>query len=151
MVVSPSASSANSTPFKSVFLNASLLKVVITYISAEATGALENVILFKSPDPSLPTVNAFEAPGFCLTLFTNTCKPFSPPAGITASVFLDNNSGSNDVHIVKNATIPAGSSLEVMAGNKLVVQNSGSAGDVIRVSAGTASACDATISVLEDV
>ena len=72
-------------------------------------------------------------------------------AGITASVFLDNNSGSNDVHIVKNATIPAGSSLEVMAGNKLVVQNSGSAGDVIRVSAGTASACDATISVLEDV
>ena len=40
-----------------------------------------NVILFKSPDPSLPTVNAFEAPGFCLTLFTNTCKPFSPPAG----------------------------------------------------------------------
>ena len=72
-------------------------------------------------------------------------------AGITASVFLDNNSGSNDVHIVKNATIPAGSSLEVMAGNKLVVQNSGSAGDVIRVSAGTASACDATISVLEDL
>ena len=72
-------------------------------------------------------------------------------AGRTASVFLDNNSGSNDVHIVKNATIPAGSSLEVMAVNKLVVQNSGSAGDVIRVSAGTASACDATISVLEDV
>ena len=72
-------------------------------------------------------------------------------AGITASVFLDNNSGSNDVHIVKNATIPAGSSLEVMAGNKLVVQNSGSAGDVIRVSAGTASAWDASISVLEDV
>ena len=72
-------------------------------------------------------------------------------AGITASVFLDNNSGSNDVHIVKNATIPAGSSLEVMAGNKLVVQNNGSAGDVIRVSSNTATAIDATISVLEDV
>ena len=72
-------------------------------------------------------------------------------AGITASVFLDNNSGSNDVHIVKDATIPAGSSLEVMAGNKLVLQNSGSAGDVLRVSAGTASACDAVVSVLEDV
>ncbi len=72
-------------------------------------------------------------------------------AGITASVFLDNNAGSNDVHIVKNATIPAGSSLEVMAGNKLVLQNSGSAGDVLRVSSGTASACDAVVSVLEDV
>jgi len=55
---------------------------VMTYISSEAAGASVNVILFKSPDPSLPTVNAFEAPGFCLTLFTNTCKPFSPPAGI---------------------------------------------------------------------
>ena len=72
-------------------------------------------------------------------------------AGITASVFLDNNSGSNDVHIVKNATIPAGSSLEVMAGNKLVLQNTGSAGDILKVSAGTASACDVVISVLEDV
>ena len=72
-------------------------------------------------------------------------------AGITASVFLDNNSGSNDVHIVKNATIPAGSSLEVMAGNKLVLQNTGSAGDILKVSAGTASACDVIVSVLEDV
>ena len=71
--------------------------------------------------------------------------------GITASVFLDNNSGSNDVHIVKNATIPAGSSLEVMAGNKLVLQNTGSAGDILKVSAGTASACDVIVSVLEDV
>ena len=71
--------------------------------------------------------------------------------GITASVFLDNNAGSNDVHIVKNATIPAGSSLEVMAGNKLVLQNTGSAADVLRVSAGTATACDVVVSVLEDV
>jgi hypothetical protein len=71
--------------------------------------------------------------------------------GITASVFLDNNAGSNDVHIVKNATIPAGSSLEVMAGNKLVLQNTGSAADVLRVSAGTSSACDVVVSVLEDV
>ena len=71
--------------------------------------------------------------------------------GITASVFLDNNAGSNDVHIVKNASIPAGSSLEVMAGNKLVLQNTGSAADVLRVSAGTATACDVVVSVLEDV
>jgi hypothetical protein len=71
--------------------------------------------------------------------------------GVTASVFLDNFSGSNDVFIVKDATIPAGSSLEVMAGNKIVVQGDGSANDVIRVSSGTASAVDAIVSVLEDV
>ena len=72
-------------------------------------------------------------------------------AGITASVFLDNEDGSNDVYIVKNATIPAGSSLEVMSGNKLVVQNDGSNADVLRVDSSRASSLDATITVLEDV
>jgi len=72
-------------------------------------------------------------------------------SGITADVFLDNYDGSNDVYIVKNASIPAGSSLEVMAGNKLVVQGDGSTNDAIRVSASTATSLDCTISVLEDV
>jgi len=72
-------------------------------------------------------------------------------SGITASVFLDNEDGSNDVYIVKGASIPAGSSLEVMAGNKLVVQNDGSNADVLRVESSRASSLDATITVLEDV
>ena len=71
--------------------------------------------------------------------------------GVTASVFLDNYTGSNDVYIVKDAIIPAGSSLEVMSGNKIVLQHTGSAGDVLRVSSNTATSIDATISVLEDV
>ena len=71
--------------------------------------------------------------------------------GITADVFLDNYDGTNDVYIVKGASIPAGSSLEIMAGNKIVVQNNGTTGDVIRVSAGTGSSLDATVTVLEDV
>ena len=73
-------------------------------------------------------------------------------AGITCDVFIDALGGaSDDVYIVKDASIPAGSSLEVMSGNKLVLQNDGSAGDVLRISAGTATACDAIVSVLEDV
>ena len=71
--------------------------------------------------------------------------------GVTASVFLDNYDGTNDVYIVKDATIPAGSSLEVMSGNKLVVQGDGSTNDVVRVSSGSSNAVDATVSVLEDV
>ena len=72
-------------------------------------------------------------------------------AGVTSSVFLDNEDGSNDVFIVKDATVPAGSSLEVMAGNKIVVQNDGSNADVVRVSCNTGSSLDALITVLEDV
>ena len=71
--------------------------------------------------------------------------------GVTASVFLDNEDGSNDVFIVKDATVPAGSSLEVMAGNKIVVQNDGSNADVVRVSCAAGASFDALITVLEDV
>ena len=72
-------------------------------------------------------------------------------SGVTASVFLDNYDGSNDVYIVKDATVPAGASLEIMSGNKVVVMGDGTTNDVIRVSASSSSAIDATVSVLEDV
>jgi hypothetical protein len=72
-------------------------------------------------------------------------------SGVTASVFLDNYDGSNDVYIVKDASIPAGSSLEVMSGNKIVLQGDGTTNDAIRVSASTSASVDATVSVLEDV
>ena len=72
-------------------------------------------------------------------------------SGITADVFLDNHSGSNDVYIVKGATIPAGSSLEVMSGNKLVLQGNGTANDILKMTSSTASAADGIVSVLEDV
>ena len=72
-------------------------------------------------------------------------------SGITGSIFIDNEDGSNDVYIVKDATIPAGASLEVMAGNKLVLQNDGSNADNLEGICNTASALDVTVSVLEDV
>jgi hypothetical protein len=53
--------------------------------------------------------------------------------------------------LVKDATIPAGSSLEVVSGGKIVVQGNGSANDAVRLSCGTATSLDAVIAVLEDV
>ena len=72
-------------------------------------------------------------------------------SGITGSIFIDNEDGSNDVFIVKDATIPAGAALEVMSGNKLVLQNDGSNGDNLEALASAANALDVTVSVLEDV
>ena len=72
-------------------------------------------------------------------------------SGITASIFLDNEDGSNDVYIVKDATIPAGAALEVMSGNKLVLQNDGTNGDNLEALASAANSLDVTVSVLEDV
>ena len=73
-------------------------------------------------------------------------------AGVTGSVFLDAYGGSSgDVYLVKDATVPAGSALEVISGGKVVVQGDGVTNDVIRVSCSTASSLDTTVSVLEDV
>ena len=72
-------------------------------------------------------------------------------SGITASIFIDNEDGSNDVYIVKDASIPAGASLEVMSGNKLVLQNDGSNGDNLEAIASAANSVDVTVSILQDV
>ena len=72
--------------------------------------------------------------------------------GVTASVFLDTEEGSStDVYLVKDATIPAGAALEVISGGKLVLMGDGSNNDVVKLSCSTASALDATISILQDV
>ena len=72
-------------------------------------------------------------------------------SGVTIDIFIDNEDGSNDVYIVKGASIPAGASLEVMAGNKLVLQNDGTNGDNLEALASAANSVDVTVSVLEDV
>jgi len=72
--------------------------------------------------------------------------------GVTASVFLDAHAGSaGDVYLIKDATVPAGASLEVVSGGKIVMQGDGTNNDVIRISCGTATSLDAVVSVLEDV
>ena len=72
-------------------------------------------------------------------------------SGVTIDIFIDNEDGSNDVYIVKGASIPAGASLEVMSGNKLVLMNDGTNGDNLEALASAASSVDVTVSVLEEV
>ena len=55
--------------------------------------------------------------------------------------------GSTDVHLVKNVPIPAGSTLKVISGQKIVAE----AADVLKVSCSAASSVDAILSILEDV
>ena len=54
-------------------------------------------------------------------------------------------SGADDVFIVKQAPIPVGSSIEVMAGNKVVME----AADILQFQSDTSSSLDVTISMLE--
>ena len=66
-------------------------------------------------------------------------------ASITVNVQLINNDGDN-VHIVKSAIVPVGSSLVAVGGDQKIVMN---ASDILRITASQASAADVTLSVLE--
>jgi len=65
---------------------------------------------------------------------------------ITASVYITNS--SLNYYIIKDVTIPAGSSLQVLDGGaKFVVQS----GDRLFVISNTASSIDAIVSVVDDI
>ena len=72
-------------------------------------------------------------------------------SGIFADLYIDNEDGSNDVYLVKDAVIPPGTALEVMSGNKLVLMNDGSNADVLKALCSATNSLDVTVSILEDV
>lgn len=69
----------------------------------------------------------------------------------TVGIFLDNYDATNDGYIVKDLKVPGNTTVEIMQGNKLVLMNNGSAGDIIRAEASAGSSIDVVLSVLEDV
>ena len=70
-------------------------------------------------------------------------------ASVTADAKIVSNTDDTevnaDVHIVKDIPLPAGSSVEVMAGNKIVLQ----ATDEVWVSGSATDAVDAVLSIME--
>ena len=65
---------------------------------------------------------------------------------ITVEVYI--NDGSDDIHIVKDEQIPAGSSLQVLDGGAKIVMVSG---DALKVKSNTASSADVWVSVADTI
>ena len=67
-------------------------------------------------------------------------------SAVTASVYI--NDGTNDIYLIKDAPIPAGSALQVLDGGaKFVVQNN----DALKVISDTPSSLDVWISTVDDI
>ena len=66
-------------------------------------------------------------------------------SAVTASAEVLDSSASTDAFIVKDAPIPSGSSLQVISGQKVILET----GDYVCVTA--SGACDVVCSILEDV
>ena len=65
---------------------------------------------------------------------------------VTTSVTVIDSSNSNETsHVVKDAPIPVGGSLEIMSGNKIILE----ASDIIKVDCSVADKVSATLSIME--
>ena len=65
---------------------------------------------------------------------------------VTASVTVIDSSNSNETsHVIKDAPIPVGSSIEIMSGNKIILE----ASDIIKVDCSVADKVSATLSIME--
>jgi len=63
---------------------------------------------------------------------------------VNVDLYVVTNSG-DDVYLINNAPVPAGSSLELISGSKIILESS----DVLRARAETATSLDITVSYLE--
>tara|TARA_R100001163_G_scaffold439_1_gene643 strand:+ start:699 stop:1040 length:342 start_codon:yes stop_codon:yes gene_type:complete len=65
---------------------------------------------------------------------------------VTVSVTIVDSSNSNETsHVVKDAPVPVGSSIEIMSGNKIILE----ASDIIKVDCSVADKISATMSIME--
>lgn len=93
---------------------------------------------------------------------TSPTEVYTPPSGkksiviemdvanvsssaITVNVYITKS--GQDYHVVKNAPIPYGSSLQVISGQKLVLVD----GDSLKIISSTAASVDVVTSILEDI
>ena len=98
-------------------------------------------------DASLVTV--YTVPSSTTTVIIGLTISNVKGAAVTADAQLvtASSSGENadDVYIAKDIQLPTGSSVEIMAGNKIVLQS----GDIIKVKASVVDGVDALLSVME--
>jgi hypothetical protein len=92
-------------------------------------------------DTALATV--YTVPGSTTTVVIGLTLANVTSAAITADVQLV--TSGDDPYIVKDIPIPAGSSVEVMSGNKIVMETT----DILKVLGSATNSVDATLSIME--
>ena len=98
-------------------------------------------------DASLVTV--YTVPSSTTTVIIGLTVANVKGASVTADaqIVTASSSGENadDVYVVKDIPLPSGSSIEVMSGNKIVLET----GDIVKVKGSTTDAVDAILSIME--
>ncbi len=93
---------------------------------------------------SLSTTNVLSAGASATLILLSVMVSNKTGSSANVDVYLVTNTG-DDVYLIRNAPVPAGSSLEIISGNKIIMEPS----DVLRARADTATALDIAVSYLE--
>ncbi len=74
----------------------------------------------------------------------NICN-ITTSSDITVTVEIDAAAPADDINLVKNLPIPTGASIEIMSGNKMILN----AGDALKITSDTANSVDVLLSIVE--
>ena len=90
------------------------------------------------------TVGIYTAPASTTTVVIGITMAYTSGSGVNVGVGITRAS-AEDIKLLKNAPLPQGSSLEFMAGNKVVLETN----DQINVDSDTNSSVDAALTIME--
>ena len=91
-------------------------------------------------------VDLYTVPSATTTIVLGLTLCNKTSSAVTATVQFQDTSASNaDFQVIDTVSIPARTSLELLSGQKYVLETT----DVLRVKAGTGSALDATLGIME--
>ena len=112
---------------------------------------MADIVTTALPNTANANSDLYTVPANCDAVIIGMLLSNKSGQSVNADVMIEVQSGQGeDVYLIKGVQVPAGASLEVISG-KVVVANTGSGtGDTVQVRCDTASALDATVSVLEN-
>jgi|TARA_Y100000310_G_scaffold123758_1_gene122529 hypothetical protein len=112
---------------------------------------MADVVTTALPNTSNTNSDLYTVPANCDTVIIGLLLTNKSGASVVADVMIEVQSGQGeDVYLVKGAQVPVGSALEVISGKVVVANTGGGTGDTLQVRCDTASALDATVSILEN-
>jgi uncharacterized cupin superfamily protein len=87
----------------------------------------------------------YTAPAATTTVVLGLAIANKSTAAVTVKVQFSDSSASTAHQLIENVSIPSGTTLETLAGQKYILET----GDALKVQAGTASALDVVLGVME--
>ena len=90
------------------------------------------------------TTNVLSAGASATVILLSVLVSNKTGSSANVDIYLVTNTG-DDVYLIRNAPVPAGSSLEIISGSKIIMESS----DVLRARSDTATALDISVSYLE--